>query len=499
MPIPSPDPPHSRFAPWFPCDLRFLRVIVLSAAVAAQPAIAQRAASYEKRVKDYVLHDAPAIRIDDVRVIDGTGSAARAGQSILIRDGKIARMGAVADLRAEAADVVIEGKGRSVTPGLVMMHEHLFFIDVFGEAAMYNSEPFAAPKAYLAHGATTIRTAGTMHGTDDLQTARMIREGKFLGPEVRVTAPFVNGPGSFAFQLRPIDNAADARRIVGFWADEGATSYKIYQNISREVLAAAIDEAHKRGIRVTGHLCSITFAEAAAMGIDNLEHGVAVASDFVADKVPDLCPKRDVPEDALLALPADSPQMKELIGTLVRRRVAITSTLAVFAAGIVDWFPAPDDLLMLNHESQRSALRFLARLRGTPERRERQLRLLQAEMRFERAFVAAGGMLMVGTDPTGWGGTLPGPGNHAALRLLVEAGFTPLEVLRFATENGARYQGIDERVGSLAQGKQADLILVDGKPDEDIRQLGRIDLVFRDGIVYDSKKIVESLRGKVGR
>jgi imidazolonepropionase-like amidohydrolase len=469
------------------------------AALAPVEASAQRAAAFHQRVKQYVVHDAPAIRIDDVRVIDGAGAEAKPGQSILIRDGKIARIGAVAELRGEAADVVVEGKGRSVTPGLVMMHEHLFFLDVLGEAPMYNSEPFAAPKAYLAYGATTIRTAGTMHGTDDLETARNIREGKFLGPDIRVTAPFVNGPGSFAFQLRPIDNPADARRIVAFWADEGATSYKIYQNISREVLAAAIDEAHKRGLKVTGHLCSITFREAAAMGIDNLEHGVAVASDFVANKVPDLCPRRDEPEDALLALPPDSPQMKDLIDTLVRRKVAVTSTLAVFAAGIVDWFPAPDDLLMLNNESQKSALRFLARYRGAPDRRERQLRLLQAEMRFERAFVAAGGHLMVGTDPTGWGGTLPGPGNHAALRLLVEAGFTPLEVLRFATVNGARYQGIDDRVGTLGEGRQADLILVDGKPDEDIKQLSRIDLVFRNGIAYDSKKIVESLKGKVGR
>ncbi len=481
------------------CDLLVLRMIVLCAALVAQQAQGQRAATFDKRVKDYVVHDARSIRIDDVRVIDGTGAAAKAGQSLLIRDGKIERIAPYEALRAEAADVVIEGKGRSVTPGLVMMHEHLFFLDVLGEAPMYNSEPFAAPKAYLAFGATTIRTAGTMHGTDDLETARMIREGKFLGPEVRVTAPFVNGPGSFAFQLRPIDNPADARRIVGFWADEGASSYKIYQNISREVLAAAIDAAHKRGLKVTGHLCSITFREAALMGIDNLEHGVAVASDFVADKTPDLCPKRDVPEDALLALAPESPRLAELIDLLVRRKVAVTSTLAVFAAGIVDWFPAPDDLLMLNNESQKSALRFLARYRGAPERRERALRLLRAEMRFERAFVAAGGTLMVGTDPTGWGGTLPGPGNHAALRLLVEAGFTPLEVLRFATVNGARYQGIEDRVGALAEGRQADLILVDGKPDEDIRELSRIDLVFRNGIAYDSKKIVDSLKGKVGR
>jgi imidazolonepropionase-like amidohydrolase len=417
----------------------------------------------------------------------------------VLRNGVIARIGPAAELSGETADAVIDGKGRTVIPGLVMMHEHLFFIDVLGEAPMYNSEPFAAPKAYLAYGVTTIRTAGTMHGTDDLQTARMVREGKFVGPDIRVTAPFVNGRGSFAFQLRPIDDPDEARRIVNFWADEGATSYKIYQNVSREVLAAAIDAAHRRGLKVTGHLCSITFREAAGMGIDNLEHGVAVASDFVKDKAPDRCPSGDASTDAFLATPDDSREMKSLIDLLVARKVAVTSTLAVFAAGIVDWFPAPDDLLMLNHESQSSALRWLARFRGTPERRARSLKLLQAEMRFERAFVAAGGTLMVGTDPTGWGGTLPGPGNHAALRLLVEAGFTPLEVLRFATLEGARYQGIEDRVGTLAAGKQADLMLVDGKPDEDIRDLSRVDLVFKDGIGYDARKIAESLKGKIGR
>ncbi|MGZ5062075.1 MAG: amidohydrolase family protein [Usitatibacter sp.] len=472
---------------------------LILAALAAPWALAQRAESFDARVKQYVVHDAPRIRIDDVRVVDGTGAAARPGQSILLRDGRIERVGDRAALAGEAADTVIDGKGRTVVPGLVMMHEHLFFIDVLADAPMYNSEPFAAPKAYLAYGVTTIRTAGTMHGTDDLELARMIRAGKFVGPDVRVTAPFVNGPGSFAFQLRPIDDPNEARRIVNFWADEGASSYKIYMNISREVFAAAIDAAHRRGIKVTGHLCSITFREAAEMGIDNLEHGVVVATDFVKDKAPDRCPAGDAAGDALLALPPDSAEMKSLIDTLVARKVAVTSTLAVFAAGIVDWFPAPDDLLMLNHESQASALRWLARFLGSPERRARSLRLLQAEMRFERAFVAAGGTLMVGTDPTGWGGTLPGPGNHAALRLLVDAGFTPLEVLGIATMNGARYQGIEARVGSIAEGKQADLVLVDGKPDEDIRQLKRIDLVFKDGIAYDPKKIVESLKGKVGR
>ena len=460
---------------------------------------AQRAAEFHQRVKQYVVHDTATIRIDDVRVIDGTGSPAAAGQSILMRDGKIVRIGPIESMARYAADVVIDGKGRTVMPGLVMMHEHLLFLDPLADAPSYMSEPLASPKAYLAWGATTIRTGGTFNGSDDIQVARMIREGQFAGPDINVTAPFLEGNGSFAYQMVPISDPARARQIVNFWADAGATSFKIYMNISRDVLAAAIDEAHKRGLQVTGHLCSVTFHEAAAAGIDGLEHGVVVATDFVADKKADRCPAGSVAGDALLALKVDGPEMTELIQTLVRRKVAVTSTLAVFAAGIVNWFPAADDLAMLNEQSQLWAWQRLAAINRAPERRDRGARLLQAEMQFEKAFAAAGGTLLAGTDPTGWGGTLPGPGNHAALKLLVEAGFTPLEVIRIATQAGARFQHIDDRVGTLAPGKQADLLLIDGRPDEDIAQLSRIDLVFKNGIAFDSKRMRQDLRGKIGR
>jgi imidazolonepropionase-like amidohydrolase len=462
-------------------------------------AMAQRAAAFHDRVKQYVVHDAPTIRIDDVRIIDGTGATAQVGQSIVIRNGRIAQIGPVESLAKEAADIVIPGNGRTAMPGLVMMHEHLLFLDPLADAPSYLSEPLASPKAYLAYGATTIRTAGTFNGTEDIRVARMIRDGQFVGPEINVTAPFLEGDGSFAFQMRPITDPARARKIVNFWADEGATSFKIYMNLTREVLAAAIGEAHARGLKVTGHLCSITFSEAAAAGIDNLEHGLTVATDFVTNKKPDVCPGQRAAEDSYAALQADGPEIRELIATLLRHNVAITSTLAVRAAGVVDWFPAADDLGMLNAQSQLWALRTLAQLYRAPERRERAARRLKLEMAFEKAFVAAGGALLVGTDPTGWGGTLPGPGNHAAIRLLVEAGFTPLEAIRIATYAGAKFQGIDDRVGTLAPGKQADLLLIDGKPDEDITQLGRIDLVFKNGIAFDPKRLKDSVRGKVGR
>jgi len=467
--------------------------------LAPLPAAAQRAVAFDPRVKQFIVHDAARIRIDNVRVIDGTGAPAQAGQSLLVENGKILRIGPASALANEPADTVIDGRGRSVMPGLVMLHEHLLFLDSTADPAAYLSEPLSSPKAYLAHGATTIRTGGTFSGSDDLRVARAIRDGKLAGPEILVTAPFVEGEGSFAFQMTPITDPMRARRVVDFWADEGVTSYKIYMNVSRAVLAAAIEAAHARGLKVTGHLCSITFREAAELGIDQLEHGIVVATDFVADKKPDQCPAPGVAGNALLALAADAPEMTELITTLVKRNVVVTSTLAVFAAGVVDWFPATDDLAMLNEKSQFWALRTLAMRYRAPEQRARAMKLLEAEMRFERAFVAAGGTLVTGTDPTGWGGTLPGPGNHAALRLLVAAGFSPLEVIRMATAEGARTQGIDGRVGTLRAGKQADLLLVNGNPDEDITHIGRLDLVFKNGIAYDPARLRDSVRGKIGR
>ena len=137
--------------------------------------------------------------------------------------------------------------------------------------------------------------------------------------------------------------------------------------------------------------------------------------------------------------------------------------------------------------------------RRDPAKVELMQRLLAREMAFEKAFVDAGGTLLVGTDPTGWGGTLPPNSTHAALELLVEAGFAPLQVLSLATLGGARFLGIDAETGSIEAGKRADLVLVAGRPDEDISSVRRVELVFKAGVAYDPRALVDSVRGKVGR
>jgi imidazolonepropionase-like amidohydrolase len=119
-------------------------------------------------------------------------------------------------------------------------------------------------------------------------------------------------------------------------------------------------------------------------------------------------------------------------------------------------------------------------------------------MDFEVAFVRAGGLLLAGPDPTGNGGVLPEFGDQREIELLVEAGFTPVEAIQIATENGAIYLGQQSRIGSLAPGKQADLILIKGDPSKHIDEIENVETVFKAGIGYDSAKLIESVRGQVG-
>src|SRR5207247_1538053 len=188
------------------------------------------------------------------------------------------------------------------------------------------------PRLYLALGVTTIRTAGSVVPFTDLEIKRLIDAGRMIGPKMHITAPYLEGRGSFTPVMHELSGAEDARKMVNFWADEGATSFKAYMNITHTELRAAVEEAHKRGLKVTGHLCSIGFREAAEIGIDNLEHGLFVDSEFVANKQPDQCPGAAV-SASLRQLDLNSPAVRETISTLVAKNVAITCTLPVFEAG----------------------------------------------------------------------------------------------------------------------------------------------------------------------
>ncbi|HKV50728.1 MAG TPA: amidohydrolase family protein [Gemmatimonadaceae bacterium] len=472
--------------------------VALLAAVTAAPGVARAQAAAQGRptlspeVRAVVAIDTDVVALTHVRVIDGTGAPARPDQTVIVRDGRIARVGAAASTAVPAGARVLDLTGKSVIPGLVMVHEHLFYPTgpgVYGNVA----ESFV--RLYLAGGVTSMRTGGNMNGFGDIGLAHAIASGQKPGPWIDATAPYLEGPGLGLDQVHELTGPDDARRMVDFWAEEGATSFKAYMHITRAELGAAIAEAHKRGLKVTGHLCSVTYREAAALGIDNLEHGFFVSTDFVPDKKPDVCPGQNTGMAAIATLSPDTAPVRDLIADLVRHHVAITSTLTVFET-FVPGRPMPPGLDVLDPILREEfEQRYAATQRDTTGRFARIFAHARA---LEVAYMRAGGLLISGTDPTGGGGVIPGYSNQRELELLVESGLTPLEAIKVGTLNGATYLGRAKDVGSIAAGKQADLVVIDGDPSANISDITHVELVFRQGIAYDPEKLIASVKGKAG-
>jgi imidazolonepropionase-like amidohydrolase len=146
-----------------------------------------------------------------------------------------------------------------------------------------------------------------------------------------VTGPYLEGKGIFAIQMHQLADPAEAARTVDYWAFEGVTSFKAYNYLTADELKAAIDHAHAHGLKITGHLCSIGFRQAATLGIDNLEHGLVVDTEFLPGKKPDDCPSLRETEACMeKSLDIEGPAVREMIRDLVAHHVAITSTLAIF-------------------------------------------------------------------------------------------------------------------------------------------------------------------------
>ena len=456
-------------------------------------------------VTAFVTVDAPVFVLKHVRVIDGTGAAAKEDQAVVIANGKIQSIGPAASVQVPQDAQQLERPGYTVIPGLVGMHNHLYYTDSYtlqavggkvGEPGLFIAEiPYTAPRLYLAAGVTTMRTTGSLEPYTDLKVKSRIEANLMPGPSIDATAPYLEGAPTRFAQMHELTGPDDAKRMVDYWAAEGMTSYKAYTNITREELRVAIQQAHAHKLKLTGHLCSVTWPEAVALGIDDFEHGpVFTDTEFVADKQPDICPagggssswaKQDV----------NGAQVQEMIQNLVSHHVAVTSTLPVYEAGAPGRPPLQQRTLdAMSAESAQSYLTARARLASDSPRTA----LLRKEMDFEIAFAKAGGLLLAGPDPTGNGGVLPGFGDQREIELLVEAGFTPVEAIHIATENGASYLGQQDRIGTLAPGKQADLVLIKGDPSKNIDEIENVETVFKAGIGYDSKKLIDSVRGQVG-
>jgi imidazolonepropionase-like amidohydrolase len=455
-------------------------------------------------VQAFVKVKGPVVALTHVRVIDGTGAAAREDQTVVINRGKIEWVGDASAASVPKDAQVLDLHGYTVIPGLVGMHDHMFYPmgnGIFGEMA------FSFPRLYLAGGVTTIRTTGALEPYTDLELKKEIDAGKTPGPKMHVTGPYLEGAGSWALQMHQLSGPEDAVKTVNFWLDQGVDNFKAYMFITRAELGAAIQAAHKRGAKVTGHLCAVNFREAADLGIDDLEHGLFVDTEFMSGKKPDQCPVESEDPVGMAKLDVNSGPLHDTIQYLIQYHVAITSTLPVFEMGSFSGRPTMQRRVLdaLSPDARSAVL--ANRVRASDASRIRQRfgsdvspygAAFKKEEEFEYAFSKAGGMLLAGLDPTGMGGVIAGFGDQREVELLVEAGFTPVEAIRIATANGAQFLGELDRIGTIAAGKQADLVVIKGDPSKKIDDIENVETVFKDGVGYDSAALIESVRGVVG-
>ena len=443
-------------------------------------------------IAPYVTVAATTFALTHVRLVDGTGAAPREDQTVVVTGTQVSAVGPTGSTVVPPGAQVIDLTGHTLIPGLVQLHEHTYFGGVRQMTEMSTSGPLL----YLAYGITTAMTAGSQFPYQELNLKRSVDAGVLPGPRFRITGPYLNGGAQRNGNARILTSPEEARRVVAYWVSEGATWFKFQGNVSREILGAAILEAHKLGAKVTGHLCSVTFTEAAALGIDLLQHGFITNSDYVGNKKPDVCP----PENMRVQADVDvaSPAVQQSIRQIVADKAAVASTLAVYETFIAERAKLdPRALEFLDPEVRKEVEQNHADIANAKGGLTVPPRLLQKMMQWERAFVAAGGLLGSGSDP--WGtGFLPGIGNLRNYELLVEAGFPAPQAVQIMTLNGARILGEDTARGSIAPGKAADLVVIRGNPMTTPGEIYNVVTVFKDGFGYDSEKLKKAASGKVG-
>jgi imidazolonepropionase-like amidohydrolase len=453
---------------------------------------AQRPDSLAEEVRKYVAVDTAVVALTHVMLLDGTGAAPAADQTVVIRAGRIAEVGPAARVTVPAGAQTMDLSGHTVIPGLVGMHDHLFYTAAGGRAVQMS---YTGPRLYLASGVTTIRTAGSRSTYAEINLKDAIGRGLVPGPRIHLTAPYITGaPGGGSMDV--VTSPEEARRFVAYWASEGATWIKAYTDIRRAELGAAIKEAHKRGLKVTGHLCSVSFREAVALGIDNLEHGMLTASDFDPSKQPDVCPVSTIGRNNEADPRGEAAQAT--IQALVKHGVSMTSTLAVYEPFVANRpTKEPRVLNAMAPEVRASYMKIRQEIDSTgsgPIAAEG----LRSAMTFEREFVEAGGLLAAGVDPTGIGGALAGYGDQRNYELFIEAGFAPEQAVKIMTANGAKILGVQRQLGTVERGKLADLVVLRGDLTSDPTAIRNPTVVFKDGIGYDSAKLIASVQGRVG-
>ncbi|HMQ08868.1 MAG TPA: amidohydrolase family protein [Saprospiraceae bacterium] len=434
--------------------------------------------------KKYIKYNFKTLALINSTIVDGTGSEIKYSQTIIIEDGLFSAVGNDYEIKIPKNAKIIDLKGKTVIPGIVGMHNHLHipgFPDVGDISA----------KLYLASGVTTIQTCGAASPYKELELSKKIAEGNVIGPDIIPSAPFITGIGGNPNMIIP-RNETHLRDTIQHWLYQGVKWFKVYRNISPDDLKTVIDEAHKNNAKVRGHLCSVTFEEASKWGIDGIEHGLNSTSDFRTNKEFGVCGGgREYMDEIIIG----GKEVKELHKLMIDNKVVLTSTLSIYEASIPNRAYADERTLQamspyLKNQYEERRKTFDEQLSDLTRNNS-----LKRIMQFEYQYFKMGGLLCSGVDAGRH--VLPGFGDQRNYELHIETGFSTEEAVQIMTGNGARaLERFD--IGTLEVGKRADLVILDGNLKENSTVIKKVETVFKNGVGYDSEKILLETTNKFG-
>ena len=434
--------------------------------------------AWSKRIARALAHTPRGeLAIRNARLFDPRDLSVTPGTSVLVRGGRIVRVGPDAAVKPSANAEIIDAQGRFLMPGLWDNHQH--FSDNDGALD-------------LATGVTSARDMA--NDTDDfLQRVARFDDGTELGPRV-LKAGIIDGTGEFAGPTKMrVDTAEQAIEDVDWYAEHGYAQIKIYSSIKPELVPIIADHAHSRGLRVSGHVPAFMSArQFVEGGADEIQHLNFIVLNFL---FPDVKETRNrdrfikVAEHASEFTP-DKPEVRDFINFLKEHHTVLDPTISVFEALFCGdptaITPGLEAIVPRFPPQVRRAMRSGA-LEVPPDKQAAYHEAFPAMLRLLKAIYDAGVTIIPGTD------ALAGYTLHHELELYARAGIPPAEVLRMATWTPALVMGVDKDRGVVAPGKLADMILVDGDPTKNIQDISRITTVIKEGKVYDPVAVEKAL------
>jgi imidazolonepropionase-like amidohydrolase len=424
-----------------------------------------------------VTGGAQTLAISHVTVIDATGSAPQPDRTVLISQGRIVSVAPSAQTRVPAQAIEVNGKGKYLIPGLWDMHTHWY--------------DRAYQPLFTVHGITGVRE---MFGHPfQLKWRDEVNEGKAAGPRMLVSSPIVDGParaGALGMTNITVKDDAEARQAVRTIKSDGYDFVKVYTHLSREAYFAIADESKKLGIPFAGHVPdAVTPWEASDAGQASIEH---------LEGIPEYCSNLTDRRRAKSSPEAYNPEKcAALFAELRKNHTWLCPTLSIlYGSNVAVADPASMNDPRLGLLPPAISKRWTAAANRPVPRTEDALKAgnsyFRERVRITGEMNRAGIEILAGTDSAG-PFVYPGSSLHEELALLVEAGLTPMQALRAATSNPARFMGKQKEFGTVEPGRAADLVLLNADPLSDIHNTRKIEAVIQRGVLIPRPELDKML------